>query len=73
MLMDGIAAAVIGGTSLQGGVGTIIGTICGALIIGVINNGMDLLNINMYWQTIAKGVIIVVAVILDVRKNKIKN
>lgn len=68
MQMDAIAAAVIGGTSLKGGVGTIFGTICGALIIGVINNMMDLMNINMYWQDIVKGVIIVGAVILDARK-----
>lgn len=68
MQMDAIAAAVIGGTSLKGGVGTIFGTICGALIIGVINNIMDLMNINMYWQDIVKRVIIVAAVILDARK-----
>lgn len=69
MQMDAIAAAVIGGTSLKGGVGTILGTICGSLIIGVINNGMDLLNVNMYWQEIVKGVIIVVAVVIDAKKH----
>lgn len=73
MQMDAIAAAVIGGTSLKGGVGTIFGTICGALIIGVINNIMDLVNINMYWQEIAKGVIIVAAVIIDARKYAKRN
>lgn len=72
MQMDAIAAAVIGGTSLKGGVGTILGTICGSLIIGVINNGMDLLNVNMYWQEIVKGVIIVVAVIIDSRRHSRK-
>jgi inositol transport system permease protein len=68
--LDAIAAAVIGGTSLSGGIGTIWGTIVGALIIGVLNNGMDLLNISAYWQTIGKGLIIVGAVIIDQVKNR---
>lgn len=68
--LDAIAAAVIGGTSLSGGVGTIWGTIIGALIIGVLNNGLDLLNVSAYWQTIVKGSIIVAAVIIDERKNR---
>lgn len=69
--LDAIAAAVIGGTSLStGGIGTVAGTITGALIIGVINNGMDLLNVSAYWQQIVKGVIIVAAVLLDQMKNK---
>ncbi|XEC94656.1 ABC transporter permease [Paenibacillus tarimensis] len=66
--LDAIAAAVIGGTSLSGGIGTIPGTIIGALIIGVLNNGLDLLNVPSYWQQILKGVIIVAAVLLDARK-----
>jgi len=68
--LDAIASAVIGGTSLSGGVGTIWGTIIGALIIGVLNNGLDLLNVSAYWQTIIKGSIIVAAVIVDERKNR---
>ena len=68
--LDAIAAAVIGGTSLSGGIGTTWGTIIGALIIGVLNNGLDLLNVSAYWQTIVKGSIIVVAVIVDERKNR---
>jgi inositol transport system permease protein len=68
--LDAIAAAVIGGTSLSGGIGTIWGTVIGALIIGVLNNGLDLLNVSAYWQTIVKGSIIVVAVIIDERKNR---
>lgn len=69
--LDAIASAVIGGTSLSsGGIGTIGGTIVGALIIGIINNGMDLLNINSYWQQIVKAFIIVGAVLLDKAKNK---
>jgi ribose/xylose/arabinose/galactoside ABC-type transport system permease subunit/ABC-type sugar transport system substrate-binding protein len=61
--LDAIAAVVIGGTALSGGVGTIMGTIVGVLIIGVMNNGLDLLNVSSYWQQIVKGVIIILAVI----------
>ncbi len=67
--LDAIAAAVIGGTSLMGGVGTITGTVVGALIIGVMNNGLDMLNVSSYWQQIVKGAIIVLAVLLD-KKSK---
>lgn len=63
--LDAIAAVVIGGTSLSGGIGSIVGTIVGALIIGVMNNGLDLLNVSSYYQQIAKGLIIVGAVLLD--------
>jgi len=70
MELDGIAAAVIGGTSFNGGVGSVLGTIAGALIIGVIGNGMDLLNVNMYWQQIVKGFIIIGAVALDRVRSK---
>jgi inositol transport system permease protein len=68
--LDAIAAAVIGGTSLSGGIGTIWGTMVGALIIGVLDNGLILLNVDQYWITIVKGTIIVVAVIIDTRKNR---
>ncbi len=64
---DAITAVVVGGTSLMGGTGTITGTIIGALIIGVINNILNLLNVSSYWQQIIKGLIIAVAVILDVK------
>ncbi len=68
---DAITAAVIGGASLSaGGIGTIPGTIIGALIIGVLNNTLDLTNVSAYWQQIIKGAIIVGAVILDQQKNK---
>lgn len=63
--LDAIAAAVIGGTSLSGGIGTVGGTLMGALLIGVINNGLELLGLNTYWQSIAKGVIIALAVFID--------
>lgn len=70
--LDAIASTVIGGTSLSGGIGSIPFCVIGALIIGVLNNGMDLLGVNAYWQQIAKGVIIVVAVLIDARKQKRK-
>jgi energy-coupling factor transporter ATP-binding protein EcfA2 len=62
---DAIAAVVIGGTSLSGGVGGVRGTILGALLMGVINNGLDLMNVSSYYQQIIKGAIIVGAVWLD--------
>jgi ribose/xylose/arabinose/galactoside ABC-type transport system permease subunit len=65
--LDAIAAVVIGGTSLSGGVGGVGGTIVGALLMGVINNGLDLLNVSSYYQQIVKGLIIVGAVCLDRR------
>ncbi len=68
--LDAIAAAVIGGTSLSGGVGGVGGTLLGALLMGVINNGLDLLNVSSYYQQIIKGVIIVGAVWLDKRQRK---
>lgn len=64
---DAITAVVVGGTSLMGGTGTIMGTMIGSLIIGVINNILNLLDVSSYWQQIAKGLIIAVAVILDVK------
>ncbi|NLA93094.1 MAG: ribose ABC transporter permease [Spirochaetales bacterium] len=63
--LDVIAAVVIGGTSLTGGRGSIIGTLIGALLIGVINNGMNLLGISPYFQQVVKGALIIGAVILD--------
>ncbi|BDG30011.1 ribose ABC transporter permease (plasmid) [Thermus thermophilus] len=63
--LDAIAAAVVGGTSLAGGRGTAWGTFLGALIIGVLNNGMNLLNVSAFYQLIAKGVVIVLALLVD--------
>ena len=69
--LDAIAAAVIGGSSLSaGGIGTVAGTIVGALIIGVLNNILDLMNVSAYWQQIIKGCIIVGAVIIDQLKHR---
>ncbi|WP_077966590.1 ABC transporter permease [Ensifer adhaerens] len=63
--LDAIAAVVIGGTSLSGGVGRVTGTLIGALIIGVMNNGLDLMGIQSYYQQVLKGALIVGAVMLD--------
>jgi putative xylitol transport system permease protein len=63
--LDAIAAVVIGGTSLAGGRGSLVGTLFGALIIGTINNGMDLMGVSSYYQQLLKGAIIVAAVIAD--------
>jgi D-xylose transport system permease protein len=68
--LDAIASVVIGGTSLQGGVGRIQGSIIGAFIIGVLNNGMDMLEISSNWQMVTKGLIIVFAVYTDARMRK---
>lgn len=63
--LDAIAAAIIGGTSTSGGSGTMTGTLIGALLIGVISNGLDLLNVTSYYQQVVMGVIIIGAVVLD--------
>lgn len=68
--LDAIAATVLGGTSLTGGYGSVIGTFFGALIIGVVNNGMNLLGISYYYQLIIKGCIILLAVYIDIRNKK---
>lgn len=68
--LDAIAAVVIGGTSLNGGVGTLTGTLVGALIIGVINNGLDLMGVSSYYQQVIKGAIIITAVLIDVSRKK---
>ncbi|MBQ5394203.1 MAG: ribose ABC transporter permease, partial [Alistipes sp.] len=63
--LDSIAAVVIGGTSLNGGKGSIWGTVIGALIIGVLNNGLVLMNVSPFWQQVIKGLVILLAVIMD--------
>jgi len=63
--LDSIAAVVIGGTSLSGGRGSILGTVLGCLIIGVLNNGLVLLEVSPFWQQVIKGFVILAAVALD--------
>lgn len=64
-LMDSIAAVVIGGTPMHGGKAKEVGTLFGVALIGVINNMLNLLNVSSYWQWVCKGVIIIIAIILD--------
>lgn len=71
--MDAIAACVLGGTSMLGGYGYVGGTIIGALIIGILSNGLNLMGIDSFWQIILKGVVILLAVYIDYIKNRGKN
>ncbi|WP_413300935.1 ABC transporter permease [Bacillus sp. 1P10SD] len=69
--LDAITAVILGGTSLSGGKGKISGVLIGCLIIGVLNNGLDLIGLSSYWQQVIKGIIIIVAVLYDTKsKNK---
>ncbi len=68
--LDAIAAVVLGGTSFSGGIGTIGGTIIGVLVIGVLNNGLNLLGVSSFWQLIVKGAVILLAVYIDTLKKK---
>jgi ribose transport system permease protein len=70
--LDSIAAVVIGGTSLSGGIGTVAGTVIGAIIIGVLNNGLVLLDVSPFWQQVVKGFVILLAVIIDKMNQKNK-
>ncbi|WP_066055975.1 ABC transporter permease subunit [Robertmurraya korlensis] len=66
--LDAIAAVVLGGTSLSGGRGWIFGTLIGALIIGVLNNGLNIMNVSSFYQQVVKGGVILLAVLLDRKK-----
>jgi ribose/xylose/arabinose/galactoside ABC-type transport system permease subunit len=66
--LDAIAATVIGGTSLSGGRGRLWGTILGALLLGIVSNGLDLLNVSSFYQQIVKGVIILGAILIDSKR-----
>lgn len=65
---DAIAAAVLGGVSFNGGIGTAGGVMLGALVIAFLNNGLNMLHVHAYWQTIAKGIVILIAVFFDTIK-----
>ncbi|HHU88059.1 MAG: ABC transporter permease [Sphaerochaetaceae bacterium] len=66
--LDAIAAAVIGGTSLSGGEGQIIGTIIGALIMSTMKNGLNLMHVSQFWQQVIIGVVVIVAVYIDIKR-----
>ncbi len=68
--LDAIAATVIGGTSLSGGTGKLWGTLLGALLLGMVNTGLDLLNVTSYYQQVVRGLIILGAILIDTRRNK---
>ncbi|AWK89927.1 ribose ABC transporter permease [Azospirillum thermophilum] len=68
--LDAIAAVVVGGTGLSGGKGTLFGTLVGALIIGVLNNALNLMDVSSYYQMIAKGAVILLAVLADSRRSQ---
>jgi len=68
--LDAIAAAVIGGTSLMGGEGSVLGVLIGAMVMGVIRNGLVLMDVSSYWQDLIIGAVIVLAAILDVWRSK---
>ena len=68
--MDCITAAVVGGTSMSGGRGKVMGTIVGVLLLTVLTNGMTLVGMNTYWQQVFKGVIIVISVLADTHSKK---
>lgn len=71
--MDAIAAVVLGGTSMTGGVGRLSGSIVGAMIIGILSNGMNLLGLNSSWQYVVKGSVLLAAVLIDYFKKKKSN
>ncbi len=71
MELDVIAACFIGGASASGGIGTVIGAVVGAFLIGVLNNGMSILGVGIDWQKVVKGIVLLIAVLFDVyNKNK---
>ncbi len=70
--LNAIAAVVIGGTSLSGGRGSIIGTAIGPLIMGVISNGLNLMNVDAFWQGVVLGVVIILAVLIDIKSKNIQ-
>jgi len=65
MELQSIGAVVLGGTNLFGGEGTVIGTVVGALIMGVLGNGLNLLNVSAFWQRVVNGLVIIAVVVFD--------
>jgi erythritol transport system permease protein len=70
--MNAIAAVVLGGTSLAGGRGTILGTLIGAFVIGFLADGLVMMGVSEFWQMVIKGIVIIVAVIIDQMQNRMQ-
>lgn len=70
--LEAIAAVIIGGTSLMGGIGTIGGTIIGAFIMSILKNGLNLMGVSQFWQMVAMGTVVIAAVYLDTLRKKVK-
>lgn len=71
--LEAIAAVVIGGTSMSGGVGTILGTVIGAFIISTLTNGLRVLSVSQQWQTVITGIVVILAVLMDIMRKRRKN
>ena len=67
--LDAIAAVALGGTSMSGGKGSVSGTLVGALIIATLNNGLNILNVSSFYQQVVKGIVILLAVLMDRKKS----
>ena len=70
--LNAIAAAVLGGTSMSGGRGRVTGTIVGAFVIGILSDGLIMMGVSSFWQTVIKGIVIVVAVVIDQAQNRLQ-
>ncbi|MCF0230377.1 MAG: ABC transporter permease [Parasporobacterium sp.] len=71
--LNAISAAVIGGASMTGGAGSVIGCVFGTFVLTILTNGLDILHVNAYWQNVVQGIVIIFAVLLDVIRHKIKD
>jgi erythritol transport system permease protein len=70
--LNAIAAAVLGGTSMSGGRGTIGGTIIGAFVIGILSDGLVMMGVSSFWQMVIKGLVIIIAVVVDQAQRRLQ-
>jgi ribose transport system permease protein len=68
--LDAVAATILGGTSVNGGIGSVVGTLICSLIIAVLNNGLTLMNVSFFWQMVVRGIVIILAVAIDIIRTK---